>query len=106
MENHDKRQYTAEEKVAILRRHLIEKVTVPDLCDEYHLHPSVFYRWLKQFFETGRRPSCWQDRRPYDELAYQRTLAARRPHQAAPAQSVELQWKTMAGFWKITPSEA
>ena len=53
MENHEKKQYTAEQKVAILRRHLIEKVTVPDLCDEYHLHPTVFYRWLKQFFENG-----------------------------------------------------
>ncbi len=53
MENHDKRQFTPEEKVAILRRHLIEKVTVPDLCDEYHLHPTVFYRWLKQFFDNG-----------------------------------------------------
>ncbi len=53
MENHDKRQFTPEEKVAILRRHLIEKVTVPDLGDEYHLHPTVFYRWLKQFFDNG-----------------------------------------------------
>jgi transposase len=53
MENHDKKQYTAEEKITILRRHLIDKVTVPDLCDEYHLHPSVFYRWLKQFFDNG-----------------------------------------------------
>ena len=53
MESHDKRQFTPEEKVAILRRHLIEKVTVPDLGDEYHLHPTVFYRWLKQFFDNG-----------------------------------------------------
>ncbi|HZT71838.1 MAG TPA: transposase [Terriglobia bacterium] len=53
MENQEKKPYTAEEKVAILRRHLNEKVTVPDPCDEYHLHPSVFYRWLKQFFDNG-----------------------------------------------------
>ena len=26
---------------------------VSDLCEEYGLHPTVFYRWLKQFFENG-----------------------------------------------------
>jgi transposase len=36
-----------------LKRHLIEKKTVPDLCDEYHWHPTVFYRWLKTFFDNG-----------------------------------------------------
>jgi transposase len=62
METHDKKQYTAEEKVTILRRHLIDKVTVPDLCDEYHLHPSVFYRWLKQFFDNGAATFAPTDR--------------------------------------------
>jgi hypothetical protein len=33
-------------------------------------------------------------------------LLARRPGHVAPAQSVELQWKIIAGFCKITPSEA
>lgn len=23
------------------------------MCEEYQLHPTVFYRWLKQFFENG-----------------------------------------------------
>ena len=48
-----RRNYTAEEKVAILRRHLLEKVAVSDLCDEYQLNPNVFYHWQKQFFENG-----------------------------------------------------
>jgi len=48
-----RKQYTAEEKVAILRKHLIEKVPVSELCDEYGLQPTVFYRWQKQFFEQG-----------------------------------------------------
>jgi hypothetical protein len=33
MENLGQKPYTAEEKIAILRRHLVEKVTGPDLCD-------------------------------------------------------------------------
>lgn len=45
--------YTPEEKVSILRRHLIDRVQVSDLCDEYQLQPSVFYEWQKLFFENG-----------------------------------------------------
>jgi transposase-like protein len=48
-----RKHHTPEEKVAILRRHLIDKVPVSNLCEEYGLHPTVFYRWLKQFFENG-----------------------------------------------------
>ena len=45
--------YSPEEKVAILKRHLIDRVPVSDLCDEYHLQPTIFYNWQKQFFEQG-----------------------------------------------------
>ena len=48
-----RKNYTDEEKVVILRRHLLEKVAVSDLCDEYQLNPNVFYHWQKQFFENG-----------------------------------------------------
>ncbi|MGQ9636152.1 MAG: transposase [Bryobacteraceae bacterium] len=49
----ERRNYTPEEKVSLLRRHLIEKVPVSTLCDEQQLQPTVFYHWLKQFFENG-----------------------------------------------------
>ena len=45
--------YRPEEKVAILKRHLVDKVPVSDLCDQYNLQPTVFYRWQKEFFENG-----------------------------------------------------
>ena len=45
--------YTSQEKVAVLKRHLIDHIPVSDLCDEYHLQPTVFYRWQKDFFENG-----------------------------------------------------
>ncbi len=48
-----RKQYTAEEKVAILRRHLLEQEPVSKLCDELELQPTVFYRWQKEFFENG-----------------------------------------------------
>jgi len=46
-------RYTPQEKVAYLRRHLLEGMQVSDLCDELGLNPTVFYRWQKQFFEEG-----------------------------------------------------
>jgi transposase-like protein len=48
-----RKNYTPEEKVGILKRHLVEKVPVSDLCDELGLNPTVFYGWQKQFFENG-----------------------------------------------------
>ena len=41
------KHYTGEEKVAILRRHLLDKVPVSDLCEEHGLQPTVFYRWQR-----------------------------------------------------------
>ena len=48
-----RKHYTPEEKVTILRRHLLEKTPISDLCDEVGLQPTVFYRWQKEFFENG-----------------------------------------------------
>jgi transposase-like protein len=48
-----RKNYTPVEKVAILRRHLIDHVPVSDLCDEHQLSPTLFYAWQKQFFENG-----------------------------------------------------
>ena len=49
----ERKYYTAEEKVAILRRHLLEGTAVSALCDELGLQPTVFYRWQEEFFENG-----------------------------------------------------
>ena len=48
-----RRQYSPEQKMVILRRHVLEHVPVSDLCDEYQLRPTVFYAWQKQLFENG-----------------------------------------------------
>ena len=57
-----RRKYTAEEKAAIVRSHLVDKKPVSDVCDEYGIQPSVFYGWQRQVmenlaaaFETGGR---------------------------------------------------
>ena len=48
-----RRHFVGTEKVAILKRHLVDKVPVSDLCDELGLYPTQVYAWLKEFFENG-----------------------------------------------------
>jgi transposase len=48
-----RKHYSPEEKVVILRRHLLEQEPISKLCDELGLQPTVFYRWQKEFFENG-----------------------------------------------------
>jgi transposase-like protein len=48
-----RKTYTPDEKVGIIRRHLLDGVAVSELCDEHRLSPTVYYRWQKEFFEGG-----------------------------------------------------
>jgi transposase len=51
--NKQRRHFEGAEKVAILKRHLIDKVPISDLCDELEIQPTQIYDWLKKFFENG-----------------------------------------------------
>jgi len=55
--------FTPEEKVAILRRHLVDKVPVSELCEELGPRPTVFYRWQKELFEKGVAASKLREER-------------------------------------------
>jgi transposase-like protein len=48
-----RRQFTSEQKAAILKRHLVDKVGVSDVCDEYQLQPSQFYEWQRKLMENA-----------------------------------------------------
>jgi transposase len=71
-----RKNYTPVQKVAILRRHLLEKVPVSDLCDEYQLQPALFYQWQKQFFENGA--VALERKNAAHESHHLRTIAALR----------------------------
>jgi transposase-like protein len=67
----NRKNFTPEQKVAIVRRHLLEKVPISDLCDELGIQPTQYYQWQKQFFENGagafeRRPNRANQRRQDD----------------------------------------
>lgn len=48
-----RKHYTPEQKVAILREHLLEGKAISDVCDRNGIHPTQFYAWQKQLFENG-----------------------------------------------------
>jgi transposase len=64
-----RRTFTPDQKVALLRLHLLEKKPISDLCEEHNLNVNLFYLWQKQFFEngaaafanTGKRQQALQD---------------------------------------------
>jgi transposase/transposase-like protein len=58
----ERKNYSPQDKAAILRRHLLEKVPASLLCEQFRLQSKVFYGWLKQLFENApaaleRRPT-------------------------------------------------
>jgi transposase len=63
----ERKHYTAEKKVGILRRHLLDKIPVSDLCEELGLQPRVFYRWQKEFFEN-RAATFQATERPHRQV--------------------------------------
>jgi transposase len=48
-----RRHFTPEQKIALLRLHLLEKKPISDICQEHNLSVNLFYLWQKQLFENG-----------------------------------------------------
>lgn len=49
----ERRHFIPQQKVAIVKEHLVDGVPISDLCDRHHLQPAQFYLWQKQLFENG-----------------------------------------------------
>ena len=47
-----RRHLSAEQKVAILRDHLVDRVPISNVCEKHQIQPSLFYYWQRQFFEN------------------------------------------------------
>ena len=71
-----RQNYTPPEKVAILKRHLLEKVAIPDLCEELGLNPTVFYQWQKVLFAKRLSPPWSRAFRRRGEDPRDRRIAA------------------------------
>ena len=42
-----------EDKVNVVRQHLLEGKAIKHLCDEYGIEPAQFYQWQRLLFENG-----------------------------------------------------
>jgi transposase len=52
-DSRERRHFTPQQKVAIVKRHLVDGVPISDLCDQHQILPTQFYQWQKQLFENG-----------------------------------------------------
>ena len=48
-----RRHFGADQKAAIVKRYLVEKVPISDLCDEYGIQPNQIYKWQAILFENA-----------------------------------------------------
>ena len=46
----EKRKFTAEFKVQVLREHLENQIPVGKLCEQHNINPNLFYLWKKELF--------------------------------------------------------
>jgi transposase len=53
MSEQSRRHLPIPEKVAALKRHLLEGTPVSTICDELGIKPTVFYSWQKLLFENA-----------------------------------------------------
>jgi len=70
----ERRHWSADEKIKLLRRHLIENVPISKISEEARLAPSLFHRWQEQLFQNaalaleGKRPERNQDQQRIEKL--------------------------------------
>jgi transposase len=103
-----RKHYTPEEKVAILRRHLLEQVPISELCGRHGLQPTVFYRWQKEFFENGAAAfqpkarlnhSAEQERVAYLEKKIQTKGRGPGGTDGRACRAKKPSWGTLTGVW-------
>ena len=71
-----RRRFSPEQKAAILREHLVDRVAVSDVCDRRGIQPTLLYRWQKELFEN--LPSLFAPRSGSRLSALERQNAALR----------------------------
>ncbi len=49
-----RRKFPAEEKIRILLEGIRAEVSVAELCRREGIHPTIYYKWLKDFMEAGK----------------------------------------------------
>ena len=50
-----RRQFTGHQKVEIVKRHVVDRIPISELCEEHKIQPTQFFAWQKQLFENGEK---------------------------------------------------
>jgi transposase-like protein len=67
MSKRTRKNRSSSEKIALLKRHHMDKVPVSTICEEHQLQPSVFYSWQRQLFENSASLDATSRRAPSRE---------------------------------------
>ncbi|MHC1738001.1 MAG: transposase [Ignavibacteriaceae bacterium] len=62
----EKKKYSSEFKVRILREHLENQIPVGKLCEENNINPNSFYQWKKELFQ-GALTTFSKSQKPVQE---------------------------------------
>jgi transposase len=49
-----RRRFSSEDKIRILMEGIRGEIAVAELCRREGIHPTVYYKWLKDFMEAGK----------------------------------------------------
>jgi len=49
-----RRRFPTEEKIRIVMEGVRGEVSVAELCRREGIHPTIYYKWLKDFMEAGK----------------------------------------------------
>lgn len=53
MSKEKRRHHSPEQKLAVLREHLLERKPISEVCERHGIAPSMFYDWQRKLFENG-----------------------------------------------------
>jgi transposase len=48
-----RRRFGTDQKATVLKRYLVDRVPMSDLCDEYGIKPTQIYAWQKILFDNA-----------------------------------------------------
>lgn len=75
MSKRQRRHFTPEQKADLLRRHLVDKVPVSEICNELKLQPTVFYDWLRTLMAQAPKALESPTRGPSTEKRLEQRIA-------------------------------
>jgi transposase len=72
-----RRCFSTGQKATILKRYLVDKVSMSDLCDEYGIKPNQIYAWQKILFDNAETAFHQLANRSASKLSAQEEKIAR-----------------------------